>query len=298
MRVIHIGFPKTATTFLQTHWFSQLPERFGYRGGADCADIFRPVTDYDDTIFSLDEVARSISAATGGLASILLSYEPLTGAHYRLAFVNRSIIARRLRALGFDRVIITIRNQFDALESAYKQYIKSGGVLRFHDYVNFDANRTSYLYPQYFDYSSIFNLYADSFGVQNVLVLQYEQLGSSTFSGDLSRFLEIRPVETESTDTVNRSLSRRNTVFLRWLNHLTYSDYHPSHLLSRRISSSLMHRLLSAIPQMGARQSFLDQNTRERIEACFGESNRRLQVAAQITLTRDYPGIDALRESH
>ena len=80
--------------------------------------------EHDDTIFDADNLAARLEQACSGRRHALFSYEPLTGLEYRSAFVNRTLIATRLRRLGFERVIITIRNQFDVLESAYKQYVR------------------------------------------------------------------------------------------------------------------------------------------------------------------------------
>ena len=161
MKVIHIGFPKTATTFLQKNIFTQLPHDFKYFNKEASSKFFKPIMDYDDSVLEFRIIKNSIEKAWQGQKNVLFSYEPLTGLHYQSAFVNRTLIANRLRDLGFKRVIMTIRNQFDALESTYKQYIKSGGVMKFDDYISFDEHKAKYLYPEYFDYYPIYKLYGN-----------------------------------------------------------------------------------------------------------------------------------------
>lgn len=289
MRTIHIGFPKTATTFLQERVFPRLADQLLYVGRGESATLLEPLIAYDDSVFDADGVRRQIERVFARGAKTLCSYEPLTGLHYQSAFANRTQIARRLREVGFDRAIITVRNQFDALESAYKQYVKSGGTLQFDDYITFDSSRQRYLYPEYFEYFSIYRLYAEIFGPENVLILQYEQLGSRAFVRELCRFLEEAPFDIEQARPVNSSLSCSKTRILRVLNHFTYSAYQPSHLISRRISTDFCHRLLRRLPLLNARQSFLEPGMRAAIAEFYRESNQALQRSAGITLAPEYP---------
>jgi len=290
MRVVHIGFPKTASTFLQASVFTQLPDDFAYFDSRASAPYFDPVIDFDDTIFDLSDHRLRLARAWGASRHALFSYEPLTGAHYRSGFVNRTLIARRLEALGFDRAIITIRNQFDALESAYKQYIKSGGILKFDEYVNFDGSGRRYLYPEYFDYCSIYRLYAETFGRENVLVLQCERLSDASFFAELGEFLDVELPPFTGADRVNVSLSYAKTKVLRIVNHLTCSSHQPSHLISRRISTSFVHRQLARLPLLESRKkSFLTGEKRAVVAAFYSASNRRLSSESGISLAPDYP---------
>jgi hypothetical protein len=292
MKAVHVGFPKTAATFLQTRVFARLPSSFAYVG-KEGAPLFAPIAEHDDTIFDLEGVRRAFAAAWRGRAHCLFSYEALTGSHYRSGFVNRTLIARRLRDVGFDRVIVTIRNQPDALESAYKQYVKSGGTLRFDDYVALDPTKPRYLYPEYFDYLPFYRLYAGLFGAENVLVLQYEHLRTPGFLAALCRFLEIEPIATSFDRAVNRSLSRDKTAVLRVLNHVAYSSYQPSHLVSRKISTAFLYRRLAALPCLNGRKSFWDEQRRQAVADLFAWSNDELQRAAGIELAPQYPRLSA-----
>ncbi len=165
MKAIHIGFPKTATTFLQTTVFPRLTGRgFAYVPRGASTRLFAPLIDDDDTIFDPDAMADRVREHASDAPNALFSYEALTGEHFRSGFVNRTQIARRLRREGFERVLITIRNQFDVLESAYRQHVQSGGVLRFRDYASLDPGKPMYLHTRYFDYDLTYDLYATIFG--------------------------------------------------------------------------------------------------------------------------------------
>jgi hypothetical protein len=289
MRVVHIGFPKTATKFLQTRVFPALPSSYAYFDGDAAERIFRPVTSHDDTIFDHDELAARLAQACSSAPHALFSYEPLTGLEYRSGFVNRTPIAQRLRKLGFERVIITIRNQFDVLESAYKEYVRNGGVLKVRHYLSFGSTEPRYLYAEYFDYSSIHRLYAEIFGGSNVLVLQHERLHEPSFRADLARFLGVDGWAAYGREAVHRSLSSRKTRLLRVINHYTSNAYHPSHPISNRISTSLFARALGALPFWNGSGSLLDPDLRATIAAFYRESNARLAKDAALALAPEYP---------
>lgn len=288
MKAIHIGFPKTATTFLQSAVFPKLTEDgFAYFGKEPSARFLAPLIDDDDTIFDSKAMAGRVQERAAG-RKVLFSYEGLTGEH-RSGFVNRTQIARRLRQVGFERVLITIRNQFDVLESAYKQHVKSGGVLRFREYISLDPEKPRHLHPRYFDYHLIYDLYAATFGRDNVLVLQYESLGEPTFLMALTAFLRARPISMEWHAPTNESLSYEKTAILRVFNHFTYSSLSPSSPLTRRFSSAAVHRGLRALPFLNSDRSLLDAAARASITELYADSNRELAAAVGITLAPEYP---------
>lgn len=283
MRVVHIGFPKTGTKFLQKRVFPRLPCKIMYCEAA--ADFFEDLMHRDDTVFDISGLRRRLARACDGRDSVLFSYEPLTGEPLD-GFVNRTVIANRLKLLPFDKVVITIRNQFDVLESAYKQYVKSGGLLRFQEYVHFDGPSRRCLDPAYFDYDSIYRLYADLFGRANVLVLQYENLGDVAFLDALSAFLEIGPIEGIDYGTaVNPSLSHAKTKVLRIVNHLIV----PARLVTKRISPSFFYRQLARLPARNGSRSFLDTTMRGVVADFYRASNERLRKEAGIALAASYP---------
>lgn len=284
MRVVHIGFPKTGTKFLQKSVFPRLAHgTYAYIGTS--AQLFEPLIHRDDTVFDAPDMRSRLAAASNGYANVLFSYEPLTGEPLT-GFVNRTMIANRLREIGFDRIIVTIRNQFDILESAYKEYVRNGGLSRFEDYVRFDGPTRRSLDPVYFDYFSIYRLYAELFGKANVLVLQYENIGDTGFLAALSAFLGIGPIEgVDYSTAVNPSLSRGKTEALRIINHLIV----PARLITKRVSSSFFHRQLARLPARNGSGSFLDATTRGRVADFFRDSNERLRTETGIALATSYP---------
>ena len=64
MRVVHIGFPKTASVFLQTNVFPALHADYAFLDKSTCALAFGPVLNHDDSIFDLAEAKRLIDRAS------------------------------------------------------------------------------------------------------------------------------------------------------------------------------------------------------------------------------------------
>jgi len=93
--------------------------------------LFNKTINEDNTILNVKLIHSQFEELFKNSKTNLCSYESLTGQHQLSVFINRIIIAERLKVFGFQKIIISIRNQCDILESAYKQYIKSGGILKF-----------------------------------------------------------------------------------------------------------------------------------------------------------------------
>jgi hypothetical protein len=73
------------------------------------------------------------------------------------------------------------------------------------------------------------------------------------------------------------------------INHFACNAYHPSHLISNRISTSLFARALGALPFWNGGGSFLDPDLRAAIAAFYREPNAELAKDARLVLSPSYP---------
>ena len=115
-RVIHIGFPKTATTFLQWEVFPQL-KGINYIDYNACRKLFPYLISLDKLDYELEPVRSAMVQHEKTEATNLYSFESLCGSPYAYKGMNRSSIAHGLRDLGFNKVIITVRDQAKAIDS-------------------------------------------------------------------------------------------------------------------------------------------------------------------------------------
>ncbi len=291
--VCHIGFPKTGTTYLQKQVFPKIK----YINYVDWTQVNQikilldNIINQDDSYYNKDASQRQLMDFQKMDLNMLLSYEPLTGHHIRTQFPNRTQIARRLKALGINKIIITIRNQTDVLESTYKQYIKSGGVLKISNFFDWNNNSMPYFYRDYFNYERIIDLYVEIFGQENVLVIQYEDIFTdrAKFDRQLAPFLNLNQLELEdlSPVKVNKSLSNLNTKLLRIINHFTYNAYRPSNLFSKKIPTYLFYKILSYIDII-REEKLLISNYKEEIRNYFMDSNKSINKKYNLHLHDKY----------
>jgi len=123
---VHIGFYKTGTTTLQKQVFPKLKTTEFY-GGNEALEFFYDIMFTDDLYYNKDKHINYFGEFSSH-KSVLFSHEALSGFIHFIDITNRSLVAHRLYNIGFSKIIITIRNQFEAIESLYSEYIKIGGV--------------------------------------------------------------------------------------------------------------------------------------------------------------------------
>jgi len=175
--LIHIGYHKTATTWMQRALF--VPE-FGYRPLMDHDEVFAMISGPHDLRFDPSVAQGWIDEKSTGLeegAVAVISSEILTG---NMFFGGREslVLAHRLKAIAPDaKILITTRAQPKILPSVYMQYLLRGGTLSPKDfftgkpalgYTPFD--------PDHFAYDRLHKVYCELFGAENVLVSTQEML--------------------------------------------------------------------------------------------------------------------------
>ena len=188
---IHVGLPKTATTFLQRHVFPRL------------AGVH--YVDWSEEFFAqhfLRLKFRNPYLARGELRDAVAGYLRYVGER-TLLISDESLTTPWLSGRTFvaaaatlkevfpgARIIMTVREQTDMLRSVYLQRLRGGVTLspaacfgydrRRGEFVTFDTGRNpyseSYVDVEYFNYNHVADCYANLFGQDNVHVLSHEQL--------------------------------------------------------------------------------------------------------------------------
>lgn len=185
--LIHVGFPKCASTSLQG-WFDAHPSiTFAYDrlAGYDSAVAF----------------ARQIALAQSTEEVIVTSSEYLVvpTSDFRASVdvaEQRRRVCMRLRAMFPDAlVLIVTRGYHGVLASSYAQYVRKGGTLGRSQLFGPNEEEDSGLgVEDYFDYDATVSLYERVFGPEQVLVMPYELLRDDAreFTGKLEDRLGIR----------------------------------------------------------------------------------------------------------
>lgn len=283
--IVHVGFPKTASTFLQWRVFPNL-DGIKYVSYSECRELFQPIIYADPLDYSIDEVKSKMPNSSDAK---LYSFESLVGSPFYYKGIGRSAIPNTLKALGFDKVIITVRNQISVIDSYYRQYVVQGGTLSFRNWLDLDNKRPlpqQYFQKGYLRYDSLVDKYIKVFGQSNVLLLTQESLrkDQSHFIQTVSDFTGSTYQSTDEAKKANESLSNLSIALLRLVNHFTFSSVRPFHLISKRISNRPIWKIFAVVldPYLlrffSKRKSYVTKyNLEQKLNDYYSESNKSLK---------------------
>lgn len=175
--LIHIGYHKTATTWMQAQLFTPA---HGYRMLADHPEIFAHITRPHGLVFDPAPMRALIAERSAGLPEgqvPVLSSEIISG-HPFYGGQMSDTYAERVKAIAPDaKILVSIRAQDKILPSVYMQYLLRGGTMPYDmffagtdvpGYLGFD--------PLHFEYDRLVRRYQELFGAQNVYVMTQESL--------------------------------------------------------------------------------------------------------------------------
>jgi hypothetical protein len=234
--LIHIGYHKTGTSWLQGSVFPNAEAGFSRVGGVRYFFGVNPFDFEPETVRKIFE--RKIKRTQSQGLVPVVSSERLSGnPHY--GGYDSKIIADRLAAVFPNaRVLVVIREQTSMLVSIYKQYILRGGAASFWQYVTppppsfrqhvIQTPDRSARLPvfrfDYLEYHRLIGYYQHLFGPTNVLVLPYELLRTQpkTFLERIGGFVGAPAIRAEfqwmnvSPSALALSLKRQaNRYFVR-----------------------------------------------------------------------------------
>lgn len=185
MRVdfIHIGYHKTASTFLQTEVFSRVDGLIGL----NLLDVemdqwfFNNFINVNSHAFNRDSFKNSFMTMVSERIQdntdshvCAISDENLSGDIYT-GLESRELMNRLYSVFGTTKILIVIRNQIDIVLSTYSDYILVGGTRGVKQWLT--GHETKYgLLLEKIKYSSLIEDYMTVFGRENVHVVQHEKL--------------------------------------------------------------------------------------------------------------------------
>ena len=302
---VHIGFHKTATTWLQREVFPRHPRLHPYVSGRVWNDPFlRCIVADPDRAF---DPQRTRDAYTAGLARlgpvqaedvVIVSAERLSG-HTASGGYDTFRIARRLHtALPEARVLMVVRSQIDMIESEYRQLVGEGYPGRTDSLWSSDQWKTVQFDLGHYEYDALVSEYQREFGAANIAVFSYENVVSdrTAFLDRLATFLGVAPFELGADGgerAVHPGLPNRGLGVMRALNHLRRSELNPFPIVN--IGSGWRGAIALVAGKLPRRRHLIPQAKRAELAERYRDSNDRL---AKLVPGEDFgPFNDALTAS-
>lgn len=269
--LIHIGYHKTGTTWLQKELFvieSNVFEPISRYYPHKSTLGFKFVYDEDNYLLSpFDDNKKNIRKELLHLLKdkknceekvFVISNERLCG-HYQSGGFDAKIIAQRLFSFfPSAKIFITIREQKSCILAQYFQYLKYGGIEELERYLNNRNHKVPSFAPHFQEYNGLIQEYQKLFGKNNVLILPYEMLLTkpNKYIKHLGQFIN-RKIEIQPSKFKIRHNEKRNywsIYHLKWLNKFRFRNVNNNYSecnngLLKFISNklySLSHRLVSA----------------------------------------------------
>lgn len=234
--LIHIGFHKTGTTWLQRHYFSRrdagftfMREREGWVAeGIEGRSpgrylVEQPLFHYDPAASraALDGLYADDIAA--GLIPVISS-EQLSGNPINGGWQSKEYAWRLAGSFPEGRIFIVVREQRTMIRASYMQYLRSGGGMSLHEFMCAPQD-TNVPLPDlyYYRYDRLVEHYRTLFGAQQVLCLPYEHFVSqpADFTERLRVFAGARPVlDLPFLQRENQGRQMLQYPLWRWINPL------------------------------------------------------------------------------
>lgn len=297
--LIHIGYHKTGTTWLQRHYFSRRDAGFAFMREKDGAVpegiggrtpgrflLEQPLFHYDPAASRAALDAFFAKDIAGGLQPVISS-EELSGNPISGGWKSKELAWRLAAAFPDARILIVVREQVSMIRACYMQYLRAGGGMSLRDFM---VGPQDYNAPlpdlYYYRYDHLVAHYRDLFGAQNVLCLPYE-----LFLRDGAGYIERIRAFAGASPVADLPLDQRENAgrqmlqypVWRWINPLVKRDSANGrspwavNWLRRPARFALRNatRLAPAAWHDGLTRRW-ERCIRQETEGFFEESNRRL----------------------
>jgi hypothetical protein len=293
--LIHIGYHKTGTNWLQRRFFSDPATGYRWLGKRPGTHPVRRFV--KDGPFEFDPAAvrealepMIAGAERDGLVPVI-SLERLSGSLVSGGHDSERIADRLHRVFPEGRILVVVREQRSLVLTTYKGYVLQGGaapLAQFLDPPRSRGRRVPWFDEGYLQYDRLLGYYRSLFGAEQVLALPFDQFveNGRAYVERIAGFAG-RSVPADVLDRLPyghrekvRTTSAGTLAVVRRLNHFTpRSDVNPTPLfesgLVQRLADGLIDRDWLRSRSAGAEER-LRREVDEWAGSRFVESNRRL----------------------
>ena len=183
--LVHVGYHKTGTSWLQTQVFDDERRGFTTHTGFPRHRIAEDFAGPEVFSFSAKRTRDAYLPALGiaqerGL-TLVLSHERLSGYPGSGGYDRKQLADRLAETFPEARVLLVLREQRALIRSMYSQYITDGGDQYLHEFLRTPERRLARIPRfsfEYYDFHHLIGYYQSLIGPTNVLVLPQELLVS------------------------------------------------------------------------------------------------------------------------
>jgi hypothetical protein len=178
--VVHVGYHKSGTTWLQEQLFRHEARGFAWLSlSAKRTDfVWADDFEFDPAAYRAQFAPGLARAEERGLVPIVSS-ERLSGNPHSGGYDSRTLADRLHAVLPDARILIVIREQRSMILSGYGQYVRAGGACSLRDYLRGPRDhRLPAFRLAHFRYDGLIRHYQGRFGRERVLVEAYERFRS------------------------------------------------------------------------------------------------------------------------
>jgi len=278
--IVHIGYPKTATTWLQKRYFPNI-KNFNYISFLEVNKLF---IDTDFFTFNAQNTRMELLANSKD-GNLLLSSEFITtaiNAHWHHGYYSAGV-AQKIHATFPDATIVVfIRRQQSLICSAYQQYLKNGGTYGFRRWLySGDVFCSEHLY-----YDRMVEFYDNLFGEKQVRVYFYEDFKEdsngflTSLNNDLGLVVDMNSI---SLKPENVGLRRMIIPLLFLVNHFYKKPIglkrYIIHVPGMTSVGKGIYKFINPFPLFGnflSEDKMLKPKDKLKLHDFYSESNRRL----------------------
>ena len=298
--LLHIGYHKTATTWLQRFLFDNSAMGFKSPFGLSqlSAYLFDPhALDFDPAKTGAHLLLACREVGKAGVMPTI-SWERLSGNPHSGGYDSKELADRLQEVFPRARVLIAIREQKSMILSTYKQYVKIGGTNPLSTYLHPPADdaRVPLFDFDHFKYHRLIQYYFRLFGRSNVLVLPYELFKGSpqSFIQRILLFCKREGKQLEAlpfTAQANPSLTGLSVALKRGINRIVAerSRLNINPLLSGQKTTRWAALFLSKLDRMAPTSSktWCDKQLQATIQRFVGDRYKESNILTAQMLDMD-----------
>jgi len=287
--LLHIGYHKTGTTWLQQIFFPECDEFSVFAH----TDIYKHFVEPNALDFCAEASRGFFQDKINAISNIpVLSFERLSGSPFSGGRDSKEIADRLVQVFPHAKVLVVIREQIDAIASCYKQYVIAGGPGSLQRFLSPPAlGAYSWFDPKHFRYEPLIRYYTSLYGRENVKVMLYEKFKENNiqFCNDILEFVgSKRHFQLhEVVPPIHKSLSDVSIKLYSLLNRFVVSPNNPWPIFNFRALPRIGWPLLQKFDRIvgdSIRNGRIKKKVQQRYFDFFAEHNRKLETFIDVDL--------------